>query len=98
MEGTFEDYEGATSMKLRKSEARELVKNNSYTGETAAHGLDDFIRTFKEHAYSTLKTCGYPVDEAEKVENLIKQCVCPAMASVMSIIQSKGTDTFDEAK
>ena len=92
----LKNYEGVTSMKLRKSEARELVKNNSYSGETAAHGLDDFIRTFKD-AYSTLKTCGYPVDEDEKVENLIKQCICPAMATVMSTIQSKGTDTFEEA-
>ena len=92
----LKNYEGVTSMKLRKSEARVLVKGNIYTGETAAHGLDDFIRTFKD-AYSTLKTCGYPVDEDEKVENLISQCVCPAMSSVTSTIQSKGTDTFDEA-
>jgi len=92
----LKNYEGVTSMKLCKSEARELVKNNLYTGETAAHGLDNFIQTFKD-AYSTLKTCGYPVDEDEKVENLIKQCVCSAMASVMSTIQSKGTDTFDKA-
>jgi len=47
----LKNYEGVTSMKLCKSEARELVKNNSYTGETAAHGLDDFIRTFKDAFY-----------------------------------------------
>ena len=79
----LQNYEGVTSTKLRKSDkARELMKNNSYTGETAAHGLDNFICTFKD-AYSTLKTCGYPVDQDEKVKNLIKQCVCPAMASVI---------------
>jgi hypothetical protein len=83
---------------LCKSEAaRVLVKGNIYTGETVAHGLNDFIRAFKD-AYSTLKTCGYPVNEDEKVETLIStQCVCHAMSTVMSTIQSKGSDTFDKA-